>query len=72
MNSLIILIRIKEIEEMIRSNRSSKWRAESIVAEIQSILWTFCDYMHALGGLHWMPFVEFIDSLFVIVFFERG
>lgn len=57
---------------MIRSNRSSKWRAECIVAEIQSILQTFCDYMHALGSLHWMFFVEFIDSVFVIVFFENG
>lgn len=57
---------------MIRSNRSSKWRAECIVAEIQSSLQTFCDYMHALGSLHWMFFVEFIDSVFVIVFFEKG
>lgn len=55
-----------------QKKKSSKWRAECIVAEIQSILQTFCDYMHALGSLRWMFFVEFIDSVFVIVFFEKG
>lgn len=38
----------------------------------EHILQTLLDWMRALGNLHSMSFLDFIDSLFVIEFFEKG